>query len=48
MKYLCLVFIEEKKLDALSKSEMDALDDDSIACAVKGFQAALGPRAAER
>jgi hypothetical protein len=25
MKYLCLVYIDEKKLDALSKSELDAL-----------------------
>ena len=25
MKYLCLVYIEEKRLDALSKSELNAL-----------------------
>ena len=31
MKYLCLVYIEEKKLDALSKSELDALIDESLA-----------------
>lgn len=31
MKYLCLVYIEEKKLDALSKSELDALDAESLA-----------------
>jgi hypothetical protein len=31
MKYLCLVYIEEKKLDALSKSERDALIDESLA-----------------
>ncbi len=31
MKYLCLVCIEEKKLDALSESEMDALIDESLA-----------------
>jgi len=31
MKYLCLVYIEEKRLDALSKSELDALIDESLA-----------------
>jgi hypothetical protein len=31
MKYLCLVYIEEKKLNALSKSEMDALVADALA-----------------
>jgi hypothetical protein len=31
MKYLCLVYIEEKKLDALSKSELDALIAESLA-----------------
>lgn len=31
MKYLCLVYIEEKKLDAISKSELDALIDESLA-----------------
>jgi hypothetical protein len=31
MKYLCLVYIEEKNLDALSKSERDALIDESLA-----------------
>ena len=31
MKYLCLVYIEEKKLDAMSKSELDALIDESLA-----------------
>ena len=31
MKYLCLVYIEEKKLDAMSKSELDALTDESLA-----------------
>jgi len=31
MKYLCLVYIEEKKLDALSKSGLDALIDESLA-----------------
>jgi hypothetical protein len=30
MKYLCLVYIEEKKLDALSKGELDALVDESL------------------
>jgi hypothetical protein len=31
MKYLCTVFFDEKKLDALSKSELDALDAESLA-----------------
>ncbi len=31
MKYLCLVYLEEKKLDALSKSEFDALVTEAIA-----------------
>ena len=31
MKYLCLVYIEEKKLDALSKSEFERLIDESLA-----------------
>lgn len=31
MKYLCLVYLEEKKLDALSESEMDALVRESLA-----------------
>ena len=31
MKYLCLVYIDEKNLDALSKSELDALIDESLA-----------------
>ncbi|MGA8595736.1 MAG: YciI family protein [Bryobacteraceae bacterium] len=31
MKYLCLVFIDEKKLDALSKEESDRLDRESLA-----------------
>src|SRR5215813_12324326 len=30
MKYLCLVYVEEKKLEALSKDEMDALVDESL------------------
>ena len=30
MKYLCLVYIEEKKLEALSKREMDTLVDESL------------------
>ena len=30
MKYLCLVYIEEKKLEALSKGELDALIDESL------------------
>ncbi len=32
MKYLCLVYVEEKKLDALSKSEFDALVAEALAC----------------
>lgn len=31
MKYLCLVFVDERKLDALSKEESDALDRESLA-----------------
>jgi hypothetical protein len=31
MKYLCLVYIDEKALDALSKSDYDALDSESLA-----------------
>ncbi len=31
MMYLCLVYLEEKKLDAMSKSEMDALIGESLA-----------------
>lgn len=31
MKYLCLVYLEEKKLDAMSKSELDALIGESLA-----------------
>ena len=31
MKYLCLIYIEEKKLDALSKRELDALIDEALA-----------------
>lgn len=29
MKYLCLVYIEEKKADVMPKSEMDALMDET-------------------
>jgi hypothetical protein len=31
MKYLCLVYGEEKALDALSKGDMDVLVDESLA-----------------
>ena len=31
MKYLCMVIIDEKKLKALSKSDSQALDDESLA-----------------
>ena len=31
MKYLCMVFLDEKKLEALSKTESDALDGESLA-----------------
>ena len=31
MKYLCLVFLDEKKLEALSKEESEALDRESLA-----------------
>ena len=31
MKYLCMVIVDEKKLEALSSSESQALDDESLA-----------------
>jgi len=31
MKYLCMIFYDEKKLDALSKQEYDALTNESLA-----------------
>jgi hypothetical protein len=31
MKYLCMVLVDEKKLDALSESEAQTLDDESLA-----------------
>jgi hypothetical protein len=31
MKYLYMVFFDEKKLEALSASELQALDDESLA-----------------
>ena len=31
MKYLCMVCVDEKKLDALSDTESQALDDESLA-----------------
>lgn len=31
MKYLCMVFFDEKKLNAMSPSELQALDDESLA-----------------
>jgi hypothetical protein len=31
MKYLCMVFFDEKKLEALSASDLQALDDESVA-----------------
>jgi hypothetical protein len=31
MKYLCLVIVDEKKLKAMSKSDAQALDDESLA-----------------
>ena len=31
MKYLCLVIYDEKKLEAMSKSELEALDIESLA-----------------
>lgn len=30
MKYLCMVIIDEKKLQALSETELQALDDESL------------------
>jgi hypothetical protein len=31
MKYLCMVIVDEKKLRAMSKSDLQALDDESLA-----------------
>jgi hypothetical protein len=31
LKYLCMVFYDEKNLNALSESELQALDDESLA-----------------
>jgi hypothetical protein len=31
MKYLCMVIVDEKKLKAMSKTELQALDDESLA-----------------
>ena len=31
MKYLCMVIVDEKKLNALSNSDSQALDDESLA-----------------
>jgi hypothetical protein len=31
MKYLCMVLVDEKKLEALSPSELQTLDDESLA-----------------
>jgi hypothetical protein len=31
MKYLCMVFYDEKNLNALSESELQTLDDESLA-----------------
>jgi hypothetical protein len=31
MKYLCLILLDEKNLDALSKSESESLNDESLA-----------------
>jgi len=31
MKYLCMVIVDEKKLNAMSDSELQALDDESLA-----------------
>jgi hypothetical protein len=31
MKYLCMVFFDEKRLEALSSAESQALDDESLA-----------------
>jgi len=30
MKYLCMVIVDEKRLQAMSESEAQALDDDSL------------------
>ena len=38
MKYLCLVYCDEKKMQQLSQDEWDALNRECIAC-VAGLQA---------
>ena len=30
MKYLCMVIVDEKKLNAMSSSDSQALDDESL------------------
>lgn len=37
MKYLCLVYYEEKTINAMTKDEWDALNGECIAC-VEGLQ----------
>ena len=35
MKYICLIYFDEKKLEAMSKSEWDAFMEECLACDVQ-------------
>ncbi|NKE71669.1 YciI family protein [Candidatus Manganitrophus noduliformans] len=35
MKYICLIYFDEKKLEAMSKSELDAFMEECLACDVQ-------------
>jgi hypothetical protein len=35
MKYICLIYFNEKKLEAMSKSELDAFMEECLACDVQ-------------
>jgi hypothetical protein len=48
MEYLCLVSLQERQLDALSKSEDDALVIEALACDEEGRRSAHLPRPADR
>jgi hypothetical protein len=35
MKYICLIYFDEKKLETMSKSELDAFMEECLACDVQ-------------
>jgi hypothetical protein len=35
MKYICLIYFDEKKLEAMSKSELDAFMEECLVCDVQ-------------